>query len=162
LVFSCVEVENRAASAGVHRSTACVIGPETTVNTIFSNALAIAAISVATMEPSFAQDSTKTDAPVSVLACKAVTNYASVSEGEQGQSSIPTGATVQIAFVNRSSQTATNVTFLVGDQPITYQGQFHSGVTIQHTFGPYGTVNGDATCDLSSVTFDDGRMWQRP
>jgi hypothetical protein len=132
------------------------------VNNIFLNSLVIAAISVATMEPTLAQESSSTDAPVSVLACKAVMNYATVSQGEQGQTSIPTGATVRITFVNRSTQTATDVTFLVDDQPITYQGQFVSGVPIQHTFGPYDTIKDDATCDVSSVKFDDGRMWQRP
>lgn len=132
------------------------------MNNIVLHALAVAAISVATMEPSLAQDSTATDPPVSILACKAEMNYATVSEGERGQRSIPTGATVRIAFVNRSARTATAIKFLVGDQPITYQGKFSSGVPIEYTFGPYDTVKQNATCDVSSVTFDDGRMWQHP
>lgn len=132
------------------------------MNSIFLNALASAAISIAAMEPSLARSSSATDAPVSVLACKAVTDYATISQGEQGQSSLPTGTTVRITFVNRSTQIATDVTFLVDDQPITYQGQFRAGVPIQHTFGPYDTIGEGAMCEVSSVRFDDGRMWQRP
>ncbi len=121
--------------------------------------IAIAAISVAAMQPGLAQELTASNPPVRVLTCKAVVTHASAVEGEQGQRS--TGATVQIAFVNRSAQTATEVTFLVRNQPITFQGQFLKGKPVQHTFGPYDAVDDHDTCDVSAVKFDDGRMWQR-
>src|SRR6266851_10281621 len=129
------------------------------VKNIFS--IAIAAISVAAMQPGLAQELTASNPPVRILTCKAVVTHATAFEGEQGQRSMRTGATVRIAFVNRSAQTATEVTFLVHDQPITFQGQFLKGKPVQHTFGPYDAVDDHDTCDVSAVKFDDGRMWQR-
>jgi hypothetical protein len=126
---------------------------------ISSFALALAAS--ATIQPSFAQHSAMESAPGKLLECRSEMTYATISEGEHGQRSIPAGASVRIAFVNRSPQTATDITFLVDDQPITYQGRFSSNVPVKHTFGPYDTVNDNARCELYSVKFDDGRLWQR-
>ncbi|MDB5042467.1 MAG: hypothetical protein JWN27_3193 [Candidatus Eremiobacteraeota bacterium] len=109
---------------------------------------AIAAMSLAAVQPVLAQDLTASDQPVRILACKLLTTHAG-------------GGTVQIAFVNRSVQTATEVTFLVGAQPISFRGQFLNGKPVGHTFGPYDAVGGHDICAVSSVTFDDGRMWQR-
>jgi hypothetical protein len=132
------------------------------VNQILLNGIASVAISTAVAQPSLAPGALAGAPPVSVLSCEAVANYATITQGEQGQSSIPTGATVRIAFVNRSPQTATDVTFLIDEQPITYQGTFSRGVPIQHTFGPYDTVSAGAACDVYAVKFEDGRLWQRP
>jgi hypothetical protein len=116
------------------------------VKNLFS--IAIAAMTVAAVQPVPAQELPASDPPVRILACKALTTHAS-------------GATVQIAFVNRSAQTATEVTFLVGGQPISFRGQFLNGIRVGHTFGPYDAVGGRDSCAVSSVKFDDGRMWQQ-
>ena len=116
------------------------------MKSIFS--ITIAAISVAAMQPGVAQELTAPDPPVSILTCKALATHS-------------TGATVRIAFVNRSAQTATEVTFLVGEQPISFRGQFLNGTRVGHTFGPYVAVGERDSCEVSSVKFDDGRIWQR-
>lgn len=131
------------------------------MNLIAISSIALTLAASATIQPSLAQDSATGNAPVSVLQCRTEMTYATISEGEQGQMSVPEGASVQIAFVNRSPQTATDITFLVDDQPITYQGRFTSNVPIEHIFGPYATVKDNATCELYAVKFDDGRLWQR-
>jgi hypothetical protein len=48
-----------------------------------------------------------------------------------------------------------------GPVTITDRGQFASGVSIQHVLGTAAYVDGDTTCGLSSVRFDDGTVWLR-
>jgi hypothetical protein len=131
------------------------------MNSVVVSSLALALAAIVSIQPTLAQDSSTETAPVSLLGCRSRMTYVTSSGGEQGQQSIPAGSSVKIAFVNRSPQTATDVTFLVDDQPISFQGRFATNAPIEHTFGPYGTVKDNATCELYAVKFDDGRIWQR-
>ena len=133
-----------------------------TMTTIVLRAMAVAAVCIAMTQPSVAEDSAAANAPVSILRCDILDEYASPDDTG---SRISTDAMVRIAFVNRSSRTIRDVTFGIdsrgGNRTIGDVGQFSSGVLIQHTFGPFGDVDDDARCDVASVTFDDGTLWQR-
>lgn len=136
------------------------------MNTLFLSALATAAITTTTVQPSFVQDQPAVDAPISIASCQVVPTYEPVASGDSNPPSSPTGASVWISFQNHSERTVTNVAFLLetpeGAVTITDQGRFSSGIPIQHTLGPFADLQGDVTCSLSSARFDDGRVWQRP
>ena len=127
--------------------------------------IATAAVCAATTLPSVAQDASAANAPVSVLACDVLDQYA--SSPDDAGAVIWQDTMVRIAFVNRSTQTIRGVTFRVdanvhgGARTITDVGRFSTGVPIQHTFGPFGDVSYNARCDVAAVTFDDGTVWQR-
>ncbi|MDB5041182.1 MAG: hypothetical protein JWN27_1908 [Candidatus Eremiobacteraeota bacterium] len=130
--------------------------------------IAIAAVSLATTQPSAAQDSSTINAPVSVVTCDVIDTYRSAPWGE-GVDLVPTSATVRVAFVNRSDRTVNDVTFVLagrgGDLRIADEGRFSSGVQILHTFGPFDVdaIGPNASCDVNvtSVTFDNGVVWRR-
>lgn len=136
------------------------------MNTTVLTSIAIAAVSLAMTEPSVAQDSNVADTPVSISTCDVIENYVVTSGDDTGVYSMLAGATVRIAFVNRSKQAATKVSFLIKGQgvdgTIVYNGRFSTGVRIDYTFGPFNYVDPNSTCDVTSVTFDDGTAWQRP
>jgi hypothetical protein len=134
------------------------------VNTTAFTSIAIAALLIAMTPPSVAENSSIDDSPLHITACDVTENYVTVV-GDLGVYTMLAGSTVRIAFVNRSRQTATNVSFLLkgrgGDQTILHSGRFSTGVRIDYTFGPFNYVDPTSTCEVTSVTFDDGTVWQR-
>ncbi|HTW85563.1 MAG TPA: hypothetical protein VMD91_15945 [Candidatus Sulfotelmatobacter sp.] len=77
---------------------------------------------------------------------------------------------LQITYVNRSSQPATRVAFLVNYrgavEHVVDEGTFSPGVSITHTFGQF---NGYAylgprpnVCRPVAVRFADGSIWRAP
>jgi hypothetical protein len=138
------------------------------VKTTVLTTIAFVAVSLATTQPSVAQDSSAVSAPVGVLTCEVIDTYVSAPWGE-GVDLVPSSAAVRVAFVNRSERTINDVTFVLagrgGDLRIADEGRFSSGVRILHTFGPFNVdvIDPAASCDVNvtSVTFDDGVVWQR-
>jgi len=138
------------------------------VRTTVLTTIAIAAISLATTQPSVAQDSSTVNAPVSVLTCDVTDTYVSAPWGE-GDVLVPKSAALRVAFVNRSERTVNDVTFVLagrgGNLTIADEGRFSSGVRILHTFGPFDVdvIDPKDSCDVNvtSVTFDNGVVWRR-
>jgi hypothetical protein len=138
---------------------------ETDVNSIFFNAIAAVTIA-ATAQPSLAQDQPAVDAPVNVASCSVVPAAGIAPSGDDPIPLPSNGATVWISFQNRSSRPITDVAFVLeragSAVTIVDRGRFSSGVPIRHTLGPFADLQGDETCALYSVRFDDGIVWQRP
>jgi hypothetical protein len=133
-------------------------------------AVAVSTIAISTSaaraaETDQAQSLLNSDGPLSISACQVMPIYATVSEGDSGVRNSSTGANLRVAFLNRSSQPITDVTFVLntpdGKVAITDRGWFSSGVPIQRTLGPYDHLSGEATCEVHSVRFNDGTLWER-
>jgi hypothetical protein len=135
------------------------------VNSIFFGAIAAVTIA-ATTQPRFVQDQPTADAPVQLASCSVVPAAELAPSGDDPIPIPASGATVWISFQNRSPRTITDVALLL-ERPgsavtIVDQGRFSSGIPIRHTLGPFADLQGDETCALYSVRFDDGVVWQRP
>jgi hypothetical protein len=138
---------------------------EARVNSIFLTAIAGVAIMAAASEPSLAQNQPSADVPVSIASCNVVPTFAPTISSDGNVPSSPTGSDVWISFENRSPRTITEVTFLLetpgGAVTVTDQGRFSSGVPIRKILGPFADLQGDETCALYSVRFEDGAVWHR-
>jgi hypothetical protein len=138
---------------------------EARVNNIFFIAIAGVAITAAAAEPSLAQNQPTGDVPVSIASCNVVPTFEPTISSDGTVPSSATGADVWISFENRSPRTITEVTFLLdtpgGAVTVTDRGRFSSGVPIRKILGPFTDLQGDETCALYSVRFEDGGVWQR-
>lgn len=135
------------------------------MNNPFLTAIATVAMGAATVQPTLAQNQPATAAPISIAACAVVPSYESVLMSDGGVPTAPTGASVWISFLNRSTRMITEVTFDFtgnsGSVLVPDPGRFSSGVTIEHALGPFAGLRGDeTTCAVSSVRYDDGTVWQ--
>jgi hypothetical protein len=126
-------------------------------------AVAVSTIGISTSAARAAESGQ--DTPLSVSACQVMPIYASVPAGDNGVNNVATGANLRIAFLNNSARPITDVTFVLstpeGKVAITDRGWFSSGVPIQRTLGPYDILSDEATCELHSVRFNDGTLWER-
>ncbi len=131
------------------------------MNSLLGTALG-AALLAAAATPALAQPAP--EAPVAVTTCAVAPAVRTYSEGPlQGAE----GGDLAISFVNRAAVEATGVRFSVRIgrtvQTIDDRGSFAGGIRIDRVFSPAGASydGGSASCEVESVSFADGTVWQR-
>jgi hypothetical protein len=101
--------------------------------------------------------------PVELQACRMETAPLTDAPGPAQ----PLVAGTEVSFVNRSSVTATDVTFRISHAyhtvTIDARGKFSPGVSIQRIFRDFAGTNyfrdQPDECEIVRVTFADGSMW---
>jgi hypothetical protein len=101
--------------------------------------------------------------PVQVAACS-VAQQGGTTPGSDFGPLVPSIGSLNISFVDRDPKPVTRVEFAVSDGsttiPVIDEGNFSSGVAINHNFQEPALSGGDVSCTVRSVAFADGSTWQ--
>jgi hypothetical protein len=109
-------------------------------------------------DPSVAYTGTN---PVHITACSIEPLFTMINAGDTMMVQ-PSGAMLQIGFVNGAPKTIASVTFAVKNggkmTNIVDAGTFSSGVEISHDFG-WSYFSDNVDCAVASVRYADGSTW---